>query len=740
MKTTILNTFLFVLISIQGLALDLSGWVIDSETEKPVPFATIQFIDLNTGIACDENGKFNFTGNLPQNTKLKISAVGYETKLITIKTPIQEITFYLDPSHIELEEFVIVTGGVLQKNSITNVEKRTIEELSLVQPNDLGEAIANIPSVYNLSTGTGISKPVIRGLSGMRVVTYMNGLRIENQQWGGDHGMGISDNGLGTVEIIKGPSALLFGVDALGGVMYLSEEAFANQNSIETYYSSKFESNSMKINNAAGFKISGKQLKLNLFANQTSAADYQLPNGKYLYNSRYQQKDIKTSLGYHYKNWIMAARYNYVQNQIGIPGETEDANFTVDDFLSNSTQRNRISPSQQITNHLALLENGLYFKRSTLNLKLGLTSNQLQEFEENLNTSALNMYLRNYTYTLFWNRKFNENHEVIVGSQGMFQNVTNHHDAEETLIPNSQMNDLGGYVVFQGNVNKWNYQLGGRYDQRNLSTSISKTELFDKTYQGLNYSGGINKTFKKFTFRTSISRGFRPPHTSEMFVDGPHHGTFRYLMGDVSLKSEKATQFDISAEYSGEHLYLSVNPYINQIKDYTYLQPLDTIIEGYPGYAYSQDPMASLMGGDLSIHYHPHFAHKLHIENNISYIKATRSDGSSLPLIPQTRSNTQVKYEFKTKGLFSLDYVAIQHLLFLGKNDVSELETKSSGYNLFNLAMSITVKTKLPINLQAGVKNILNEPYINHLSRLKPLGISGPGRNFYISLKIKFQS
>lgn len=741
MKFHLIKILVLLFFGFNAYSADLTGFVLDFESKEPISFATIQFIDLNTGVICDGNGQFHYTGNMPQNTKLKISAVGYETLLTNVNENTIDITFYLKPSHIELEEFVVATGGGLQKNSITNVDKRSIGELSLIQPNDLGEAIANISSVYNLSTGSGISKPVIRGLSGMRVVTYMNGLRIENQQWGGDHGMGISENGLGTVEIVKGPSALLYGVDALGGVMYLSEEAFANQNSIETYYNSGFESNNMKFTNATGFKISHKQLKLNLFANHISATDYQLTNGKYLTNSRYQQKDIKTSIGYHHKNWIITARYNYVQNQIGIPGDTEDSLYTINSFLSSESQREISTPSQSITNHFALLENGLYLKKSTLNLKLGFTSNQLQEFEETLDTSAMNMYLRNYTYTLFWNRKFNENHEVILGSQGMFQKVTNHPDAEEILIPNSEMNDLGGYLIFQGNIHKWNYQVGARYDQRALFTDyLDYYMIIDNVYRGVNYSAGINKTIKKITFRTSASSGFRPPHSSEMFADGPHHGTFRYIMGNIFLRSEKATQLDFSAEYKGDHLYFSLNPYITQIKNYTYLQSLDTTIENYPAYKYAQDANTQLLGGDISVHYHPHFAHQLHLEHNVSLIQGKRSDGSSLPLIPQTRLNTQVKYEFKKRSLISVDYFALQHLYFFDQKNVGEFETRSKGYNLLNIALHMSAETKIPIKLEVGIKNVLNTSYINHLSRLKPLGISAPGRNFYVSLKFNFHS
>lgn len=720
--------------------MNLSGQVLDEEHKEPVPFATVDFVDLNTGVICDANGKFTFSGDIPQNTIVKVSAVGFETLLTSFDKNQEEIVFYLHHSHIELEEFVVTTNGSLQGNSIVNVEKRSIEELSTILNNDLGEAIANIPSVYNLSTGNGISKPVIRGMSGMRVVTYMNGLRIENQQWGGDHGLGISENGIGTVEIIKGPASLLYGADALGGVLYLQEEAFANQNTIETYYKTSAESNSLKFNNAAGFKMIGKRLKFNLFANHITAADYQLPNGSYVKNSRYNQKDIKTSLGYNYKNWVITARYNYIQNRIGIPGHTHDSIFTLESFISDEQKREKTIPAQIVTNHFAIVENGFYFNNSTLKLKTGFASNNLKEYDEKVTIPHLDLLLNNYTYNIVWDRTIYKSHHVLLGSQGMFQDITNGPKAEEMIIPNANINDLGGYLLFQGEIKGWNYQIGGRYDQRDLVVRSDEYSKTDYSFSGFNYSAGFNKSIKSFKLRFNASTGFRPPHNSEMLIDGVHHGTMRYEIGTTELQSEKATQFDLSLEYAGEHLYIALNPYYNQIRNYIYIAPVDTTIGGYDVYEYQQDPNAQLIGGDISFHYHPHFAHKLHIEHNTSFIQANRSDGQPLPLTPQTRLNTMLRYQLDTEGKFAVEYIALQHNYFMDQNEVSYFETPSMGYHLFNMSANFKLNIKYPIDIQLGVKNILNEEYINHLSRLKPFEIPAPGRNFYISLKFNLET
>ncbi|MCB9197390.1 MAG: TonB-dependent receptor [Flavobacteriales bacterium] len=733
-------TFLYLLLSIQSLALNLSGKVLDNETHTGIPFANVFFTDLNSGASCDENGTFYFTGNLPQNTKIKVSAIGYETQIYVLKTNETEITINLIPSHIELEEFVISTNGELQRNSIVNVEHRSIGELQTITNNDLGAAISNIPSVYNNSTGNGISKPMIRGLSGMRIVTYLNGLRIENQQWGGDHGLGVTDNGIGSIEVIKGPASLLYGADALGGVLYLIEEPFADQNSLETMFSSKYEINSRKYSNNVGFKLSGNKLKINLFGTQTNAGDFTIPTGEFVKNSRYQQQDIKTSLGYHQKNWIITARYNYVHYRTGIPGHTHDSVFNRQDFLSESFSRAKNVPAQVVFSHFSLIENAFYFKRSVLKIKTGFTSNRLQEFEEKFTQSSLDMTLNNYTYNVYWEKSINNKINLIIGSQCMNQTIQNARNAEEKIIPNAHIGDLGAYLLFQGNIAKWNYQMGGRFDQRVLETSSTEFLNLNKKYLSWNYSLGVSRMVQKIKIRANISSGYRPPHSSEMLINGIHHGTYRYEIGDIELKSEQALQMDLGLDYSGEHLSIGFNPYVNLIKDYIYIKPIDSIAQNYPVYEYTQDPSSLLLGGDLSFHYHPHFIHQLHIEHNTSFIYGIKSDHSSFPLIPQPRLNTLLKYQFNSSKKLSLDYIAIQHLYFFNQNKIDQFETVSYAYHLINISLNAKVNSKNPFTVQCGIRNLLNNNFTDHLSRLKPFDIPAPGRNFFVSIKFNIKS
>ncbi|WP_158648534.1 TonB-dependent receptor, partial [Candidatus Symbiothrix dinenymphae] len=166
----------------------------------------------------------------------------------------------------------------------------------------LSQKLAGVAGISNLSTGTGIGKPVIRGLSGNRIAVFAQGTRIENQQWGDEHGLGLDENGYEQVEIIKGPASLLYGSDALGGVLYFSDALYAKGNSLEGTFGSEYNSNTNGWRNTGASKLSKNCFHWNAFGGYTTHEDYRDGNHDAVPNSRFHTGDFKTSLGYPVKN------------------------------------------------------------------------------------------------------------------------------------------------------------------------------------------------------------------------------------------------------------------------------------------------------------------------------------------------------------------------------------------------------------------------------------------------------
>ena len=715
-------------------AQNFTGTVLDKETKEPISYAQVYFSDLKTGTSTDENGTFKIEHFNQKTIHIQIAFVGYNIidEIVNIDT-IKEKTFYLEQGHFDLEEVVVsAPAGRLQGENIVSIEHKKITEIQQTSPLTLAEAISAIPGVEQTTTGAGIGKPVIRGLSGNRIVTYAQGIRIENQQWGDEHGLGVGEVGIESVEVIKGPASLLYGSDALGGVLYFIDERYASQNTVEGFAQTKFLSNTLGSINNMGFKIHKGKLKFNLFGAYSSQADYQVPNFDRIFNTRFDEKNIKSSFGFNTKSWISNIRYSFLQNNYGI---VEDATFT------NSTQRKFVLPFQKIDNHNLSFENIIFTGNSKLNLTLGYINNYRKEFEDDKNNQALGLKLNTFTYNLKWySPTYNNQFDFIVGSQGMVQN--NKNNGEEVLIPEATTIDFGAFVIGNVKFNKLQLQGGVRADYRNIDTKEMITDegvfpVLKNSYNGLTFSSGAVYKIKRTKLRANISSGFRAPNTTELLSDGVHHGTNRYIKGDAGLTNENATQIDFSFDYHNEHFSFSINPFYNAIRNYILLSPTDIFIDNSPVFEYLQTN-AFLYGGELGFHYHPHKIHWLHLESNLSTVIAEDKSGNALPLIPQTRINSTIKAEFAHKEKVQLKNVFLQHVYKFRQERTGLFETATNDYSIINIGLNIEIATKNnPIEITTGIRNLLNTKYIDHLSRFKTLGIPNQGINFYIGLKVK---
>jgi len=731
----LLSIIFFSIAPFIGSSQTFTGTVLDKQTQKPVQFAQAYFVDLKTGTITNTKGEFVINNIKQKHIHLQISFVGYKTidDYINLDS-VSKKTYYLEESHFDLHEVVVsVPTGKLQGENIVAIEHKKLEDLQITSPLTLAEAISNIPGVEQNTIGSGIGKPVIRGLSGNRIVTYAQGVRIENQQWGSEHGLGVGDVGIESVEVIKGPASLLYGSDALGGVLFFIDERYANQNSVEGFVETKFLSNALGSINNAGIKLNKKNVKFNLFTNYASFADYQTPEFKRVYNTRFDQKNVKAALGYNNSFWITNLRYSFLQNDYGI----------VDTSLyTSSNQRSFELPYQIINNQNLSLENTFLLNQGKINLILSYANNYRREFEDDAQQQAMGLKLNTYTYNLKWySPVYKDKLSFIVGSQGMHRQNSN--NGLEYLIPNSTTTDGGAFVIGNLKLNQLKLQAGVRADMRQINAQKLVEDVvifpdFQKRYTGLTYSMGGVYTFKKVKLRSNLSSGFRAPTTSELLANGVHEGTNRYIIGNQNLKNEIAHQIDFTIEYQHKYLSFSVSPFLNVIDNYIYLTPTNSIIDAKPVYEYKQSN-ATLYGGEAGFHYHPHQLHWLHISGNVSVVLAEDKNGNALPLIPQTKLNSTIGAEFKDKGKFHFKNIYVQHIYKFDQNRIGQFETPTKGYHLINLGVDAVLKlNQQKLVFSTGVKNLLNTTYIDHLSRFKPMSIPNPGINFYVGVKLKF--
>ena len=727
----------FLLLGSSSFGQSFTGHVLDSLSGVAIPYATIYLVDHQTGTVADAKGTFTLPATLTGRTQVQISSIGYRTELFAIDpSSVRERSFRLTESHVELSEVVVSTSSNrLQRENIVPVVRMSLSELYQNAPTNLAEGLTSIPGVDNTSTGTGIGKPVIRGLSGNRIVVYAQNVRIENQQWGDEHGLGVGEVGIENVEVIKGASSLLYGADALGGVLYFVDERYAPIHTTTAFASTRFLSNSLGTYNDAGVKFSRDKFRMNVFGSYNANADYQLPSGERAFNSRFDGANLKAAIGYHHRQWIGNVRYSYLQNTFGI---------IEGDSLTSSTDRIAQLPKQFIGNHLVSTDHTFFVDRTKLTATLGYNTNDRQEFEEVPDSPALRLLLNTFTYNLKSSTSFRDDRmNLLLGVQGMMQENTN--DAEEILIPDATTQDVGGYAVLHlSPTARWDVEGGVRFDARTIATDRTVSDeaefpALDRSFSNVNFALGASHTLNAVQVRANITSGFRAPNTSELLSNGAHEGTLRYEIGNADLSSEQATQLDLSLTYTQEHFDLFVEPYFNGITDYIFLAPTDSVIEDRPVYVYRQTD-ARLFGGEAGFHWHPHPLDLLHIESAFSAVYGEDVAGNALPLMPANKLRTAVRAEFGGDGSFRLESAFIEHILRFEQDRTAAFETSTPSYTLINVGLTAKFGSeKNRFTLTGGVRNLLNTAYIDHLSRLKTFGVDNPGINFHVGLRWDLQ-
>ncbi|MDT0690560.1 TonB-dependent receptor [Salegentibacter sp. F188] len=761
MKSKILIVLLLAVTPFIYAQYQFSGTITNAETGEPVVSATIYLPQLEKGTLTDFNGNFSIS-NISEGTyKLVISSVGYSSFSREIQLPSEGVIIVIQPSAIEMEEVIVSTPfHQLQSENVMKVDRENVSELNRKGAITLADGISQMPGVESITTGIGIGKPVIRGLSSNRVLVYTQGVRLENQQYGDEHGLGISSKGIGSVEVIKGPASLLYGSDAIGGVLYLNPERYAQANTTNAEVDGSYFSNTLGYQASAMAKTSGDNLKFLARGSYAAHSDYETGDGTKVTNTRFNETDFKGGFGYQDSRYKADLRYNFNRANIGIPEEIGIQN----------TEKEPLLPYQEIDNHIVSLDNRLYLPNSSLDLNIGYQFNNRKEFEEEHAHEheeehedhedheheeeheeheegheeahpALEMHLESLNYNLKYNLPKTGNFETILGVQGMHQ--TNSNFGEEILIPDAEMVDFGVFGTAHFHLENWDFQGGLRYDNRTINSESYGHEgeesfiaAVDRSFNSINGAIGAKYQYQsKFIVRLNLASGFRAPNLAELTSNGSHHGANRYEVGNANLDNEQNLQVDLSLEWRNEHFEAFANAFHNSVNDYIFLNPSGEFIEDDLVFNYTQGD-ATLYGGEIGFHIHPHPLDWLHLESSFETVTGKLNNGGYLPLIPANSITNTFRVEFESDQQLSNKYAFVRLKNVFDQNTVSTFETRTGGYGLLGAGLGgeleFGASSSVEINISGN--NLLNKDYISHLSRLKPDGISNIGRNILVSL------
>lgn len=762
-----------------------SGVVTEVKTGKPVKDASVYLVDIKTGTTTRADGSFVIE-NVPEGRHLiEISHIGYAT----IAEPI-DITgstkkdYSLSHTAVENDAVIITgTGAAIQlKKSPFQVSLLKKEDLLQSATTNIIEALAKQPGVSALSTGPAISKPVIRGLGYNRVLTINDGVRQEGQQWGDEHGIEIDESSVSKVEVLKGPASLIYGSDAIAGVINIITNVPVENNTIKANVLSNYQTNNnLRLLNAniAG-NING--FNWNLYSSNEAAADYRNKYDGRVFNSKFTQNNVGGYAGYN-GNWgyshLLFSNFNLKTGLV--EGERDDQGYFIKPVAGGDEERatdadfkstTPMIPFQHIRHFKVATDNSFKMGKNRLTVNVGYQQNQREEFgnPDDLSERELFFDLKTITYTAQFHFPETNGWKTSIGVNGMKQQNTN--KGVEQLIPDYDLFDIGGFLYSQKTIQPFTLSGGIRFDNRNLTAgnlmdgTDVKSPGFKKSFA--NFSGSVGATAqisKQVNLKLNLARGFRAPSIPELASDGAHEGTIRYEYGDNNLKSETSLQVDAGIEYNTEHVSFNLSAFYNSFNNFVFYRKLqnaggsDSLVtqdgEDLTAFKFSQTD-ASLSGIEATFDLHPHPLDWLHFENTFSVtvgkLKNSIESSKYLPFIPAPRLISELRGNFNKIGKavanfyakLELDNTFDQNKVFTAYNT----ETATPGYSLLNAGVGANFTSasgKTIFSLHLAANNLTDVAYQNHLSRLKyaaenmatgRTGVYNMGRNFSIKLNI----
>ncbi len=651
--------------------------------------------------------------------------------------------------HLQLNEVMVtgVTGDTKLKHSTAPISVVTGKELRGTASTNVIDAVAKQPGMAQVTTGGGISKPIIRGLGYNRIVVMNEGVRQEGQQWGDEHGVEVDGNGVGSVEILKGPASLMYGSDAMAGVLILRSAPAPLEGEVRANASTEYQTNNglfaYSLNGAGnhgGFVWDAR------FSDKMAHA-YKNKYDGYVPGSQFRERAGRLMLGLN-KRWghsqLTWTAFHLTPSIV--EGERDEETGELEWATDHHKTYSKTLPFQQVKHYKAVWDNLFYLPKGSLKAIVGYQQNRRQEFEESADDYEVFFKLHTLTYDVRYLTQEFGGWKAAAGVNGMWQKSQNL--GEEALIPEYRLFDVGGYATVSKDWERWTLNGGVRYDRRHLK--YDHTKNFDGVTGSV---GAVWNACKSLNVRMNVARGFRAPNMSELGSDGVHEGTVRYELGSASLKPEYSWQADLGVDFSSKYVEAQVAFFANRISNYIFAKRIDRVMEeGYRTYEYTQGD-ARLLGFEAGVDVHP--MHRLHLGSTFSYVDARQlnepEETRYLPFTPAPRWTAEVKYELTHRGKWLNNaYVAVGMECHLRQNHyykADETETATPSYTLFNLSVGtdLLVCGRKVAELYVMADNLLNRSYQDHLSRLKytdvnaatgRMGVYNMGRNVVMKMVV----
>lgn len=766
----------------------IKGTVTDATTLKPIEGATVICGEKLFSIS-SSNGAFTLDNITKGIYKLTISHVAYNTKIITVNvtSKTEHVSITLEESTTNLEE-VTVTGKTKQdiahETPIVS-QLVTKEFLTTNRENSLMQTLSKIPGVSTINIGSGQSKPIIRGLGFNRVSVVQNGIKHEAQQWGNDHGLEIDQYGIEEINIIKGAASLLYGSDAIAGVVDIQPAKIPLMNSFNGEVNLLAESNNDLFGVSVGLQARKEKWYYRTRLTYRDYGDYKVPTDRiryesyifelhdnYLRNTAGNEANAAFSIGYLGEDFKTETFVSNVYAKNGFFANAHGLEVRTSTIDYDSDNRDVDLPYHKV-NHFKVVNNSTLYKGDhTLHFELGFQNNHREEHSEPVphgympkpdNSKERVFYKNTYSLNARDVYKPNENHDIVFGVNAEFQN--NNIGGWGFLIPEYDRFTVGVFAFDHVDLTKnLHFQGGLRYDygmvktksyfdwfqspinNANGSTSniyLQRAQNKTLDFNSISGSVGLSYTGDKTTYKLNIGKSFRIPLANELASDGVNYHMYRFERGNLDLDPEESYQLDVEVDYASKRFSFGVSPFVNFFENFIYLNPTPNYYETLQIYEYTQSKVFRF-GGELRMGYA--LLDNLRLDTSVEYVYSRQTSGPkkdfTIPFSPPLSGLISVNYSLKKDLWFfkSLQFFA-DYRITATQDEIVPPEEKTSGYEVLNLSVLTDLNvfnTSKPTQLRLKLNNVFDTKYFNHTSFYRLIDVPEAGRNISLSLTIPF--
>jgi len=733
---------LFILAISQTLAQEtgiLKGKITYGGGKTPIRGASVKILPLNISTNSEDDGSYEIR-NIPKGMyTVLVHFEGFvdTTKQIEIK-PGETLQEDFDLRISSLRAEVTVTSSGKEQSvfeSFQSVESVTSNRIIEKASTSIGEVLENETGIAKRSFGTGTSRPVIRGFDGDRVLILQDGMRsgsISSQS--GDHGEPLDPLSAERIEVVKGPATLLYGSNALGGVVnVINTDENEAHTGFRGFLTGLAGSADKQAASTVGLEYGiGKFVtRGNLSYNRTG--DYKTPIGK-IPNSASRSTSGSFGFGYYGNLTWISGTYNSDLRRYGIPfanmfgDETSEkenrygipfANMFVDETNQTENKEIDLRLSRQnfrIKGGFRNFDNSFL---SDIQYNLDYTKYQHKEIEviagvDNPGTTFDNKI---FSYRVLFNQK---NYKASTGRFG-FEGFNRKYriTGEEQLIQGKVRHEaFSSFVLQELNFEKVKVQFGGRIERNRYRPE--NPELLSRDFTGFSGAVGVNfALWKNASFIANYTHSYRSPALEELYNNGPHIGNVTFEIGNKALRSEISNGIDFSLRQNSKRLTFTGDFFYYRINRFVFLAPQDEngdgqvdIEDGLPVAKYEQAD-AEYYGGE--IYANANFSQYLNGFFSFDAVRAKLTDRNiNVPRIPPARFKLGLDIRYKNLTLRP------ETLFATSQNKTYPLETRTAGYGIINLAASYLIaKPKYAHIFTLFGYNLTDKLYRNHLSFIK---------------------